>query len=34
MNSQTKHEIWIITASMLVTVAVATIVFAAFSQVR
>jgi hypothetical protein len=34
MDTQTKHEIWIITASMLVTVAVATIAFAALSQVH
>jgi len=34
MDSRTKHDIWIMTASTLVTVAVATIAFAAFSQVH
>jgi hypothetical protein len=29
MDSRTKHDIWIMTASTLVTVAVATIAFAA-----
>ena len=34
MESQTKHEIWIMTVSTLVTAAVATVALAAFGQVH
>jgi hypothetical protein len=34
MDSRTKHDIWIMTVSTLVTVAVATIAFAALSVVH
>ena len=34
MDSQTRHDFWIMMVSTLVTVAVATITFAVFSQVH
>jgi hypothetical protein len=34
MDSQTRHDFWIMMVSTLVTVAVTTIAFAVFSQVH